>query len=84
VPACGKDMIIRRVDDLNVVEYWAGCPDCQWAGWLRELPCGGCHRHRLFEWTGKAWRCLRCGHVRSDQSPPRALPRYGHGRAGGL
>ncbi len=75
-PACRGKLILRRIPDLNVVEYRARCPGCQWAGWLRELRCGGCHGRRLFEWTEGAWRCLRCGHVRGDQSPPRAFPRH--------
>jgi len=75
-PACRGKLILRRIPDLNVVEYRALCPGCQWAGWLRELRCGGCHERWLFEWTSEAWRCLRCGHVRIDQSPPSAL--HGH------
>lgn len=73
-PACGKYMILRRISDLNVVEYRARCPNCQWAGVLREFLCGGCYGRRLFKWIGEAWSCLLCGHVRSDKSPPRTLP----------
>jgi len=76
-PTCGGELLLRRIDDLNVVEYQAHCRSCPWAGWLRDFRCGGCHRRRLFEWTGGAWRCTRCGHVRRDQSPPRTLDRYG-------
>jgi len=83
-PACGGELILRRIDDLHVVEYRARCRGCPWAGWLREHRCGGCHGRRLFEWTDGAWRCIRCGHVRGDQSPPRALPRYGSRGAEGL
>ena len=60
-PACGGELILRRVDGLHVVEYRARCPGCRWAGWLREILCGGCHGRWLFEWTGGAWRCTRCG-----------------------
>jgi hypothetical protein len=49
---------MRRIDDLNVVEYDARCSVCYWAGWLRVLRCGGCHGRRLFEWTNGSWRCL--------------------------
>ena len=83
-PVCGGELLLRRIPDLNVIEYRARCPGCQWAGWLRDLWCGGCHGHRLFEWTGEAWRCLRCGHVRGDQPQPRALPRYRPSEPGGL
>jgi hypothetical protein len=75
-PGCGGALLLQHVDDLHVVEYRARCLGFQWAGWLRELGCGGCHGRRLFEWTEGAWRCLRCGHVRGDQSPPRAFPRH--------
>jgi DnaJ-class molecular chaperone len=75
-PACGGELILRRVDNLHVVEYRAHCQSCPWAGWLRDLRCGGCHGLKLFEWTDETWRCIRCGHVRGDQLPPRALPRY--------
>ena len=82
-PHCARGLLLRRVDDLDVVEYRARCPGCQWAGWLRELRCGGCHGLRLFEWTEGAWRCLRCGHVRGDQSLPRAFPRHEPSEPGG-
>jgi hypothetical protein len=75
-PACGGELLLRRVDGLHVVEYRARCPGCRWAGWLREILCGGCHGRWLFEWTGGAWRCTRCGHVRRNRSPPIALDGY--------
>jgi DnaJ-class molecular chaperone len=71
-PGCGEPLTMRRIEDLTVVEYQARCLGCSWTGTLRELPCGGCHGHRLFKWTDGAWRCTRCGHIRGDQSPPRA------------
>jgi len=82
-PACRGKLILRRIPDLDVVEYRARCPGCQWAGWLRELRCGGCHGRRLFEWTSEAWRCTRCSHVRGDRSPPRALDGYESSKPGG-
>jgi len=83
-PGCGGPLTMRRIDDLTVIEYQARCQVCSWAGALRVIRCGGCHGDHLFKWTGEAWCCLRCGHVRGDQSPPRALPRYGsRGAEGG-
>jgi hypothetical protein len=73
-PACGEELILRRIDDLKVIEYQARCQVCSWAGVLRVIRCGGCHGDHFFEWTGEAWRCTRCGHVRGDQSPPDLSP----------
>jgi len=75
-PVCGGELLLRRVPDLHVEEYRARCGGCDWTGWLRKLRCGGCHGLHLFEWAPDEWRCLRCGHVREDQSPPRGLDRY--------
>ena len=74
-PGCGGEMLLRRVDDLNVAEYRADCRSCGWGGWLRTIVCGGCHVDHLFEWTGTGWRCLDCGHIRTDSSLPRAVDR---------
>jgi hypothetical protein len=76
-PGCGGPLTMRRIDDLTIIDYQARCQACSWTGWLRVLRCGGCHGDHLFEWTGGAWRCTRCGHVRVDGSPPRTLDRYG-------
>jgi len=78
------ELILRRIGDLHVVEYRARCRGCPWAEWLREFRCGGCHGRRLFKWTGEVWSCLLCGHVRGDQSPPRALDGYGPSEPRGL
>ena len=72
-PECGGELILRRVGDLNVMEYRADCQSCVWTGILRKLRCGGCHGDHFFEWTSESWRCLDCGRVRRDPSPPRGL-----------
>jgi DnaJ-class molecular chaperone len=76
-PRCGGELTLRRVDDPFVLEYRALCHGCGLTGPLRELRCGGCHGNRLFTWTGNAWRCLDCGHIRDGRSPPRSLERVG-------
>ncbi len=83
-PACGGELLLRRVDGLHVVEYRALCPGCQWARWLRELWCGGCHGLKLFEWTNGTWRCILCDHVGGSQPLPRALHRHEPSGPGGL
>jgi len=70
-PGCGGELIFRRIDDPHIVEYRARCRICDWKGPLRELRCGVCHRDWLFTWTGDAWRCTRCGHVRGPNSATR-------------
>ena len=72
-PICSGEMLLRRVSNLAVVEYRGHCTGCLWSGILRKIRCGGCHGEHLFEWTGIGWRCLDCGHVRRDPSPPRGL-----------
>jgi len=72
-PTCGGSVAMERVEDLNICEYRATCQACKWAGTLRKLRCGGCHGEHLFEWTSESWRCIDCGHVRRDQSPPRGM-----------
>ena len=71
-----EERTLRAIEMTRIVLERARCPGCQWTGRLRELRCGGCHGRRLFKWTGEAWSCTRCGHVRGDQSPPRALDGY--------
>jgi len=83
-PACGRELLLRRVDGQHVVEYRALCPGCQWARWLRELWCGGCHGLKLFEWTNGAWRCILCDHVVGSQPLPRVLHRHKSSGSGGL
>ena len=73
-PNCGGRLFLNRTDDVNVVEYEASCLSCRWTGSLRQLRCGGCHRQRLFLWTGEKWRCIQCGHVK-ESSPPRSVAR---------
>ena len=79
-PECGGELFLRRVEDLNVAEYRGHCAGCLWARILRLLRCGGCHGYHLFEWISESWRCIDCGHVRRDPSPPRGLEA---GRPGG-
>jgi len=66
---CGGRLHLRRIDDLNVVEYQGRCQDCGWWGILRELRCGECHRNRLFSWVGDEWRCTQCGRTRKSSLP---------------
>jgi len=71
-PECKAPLLMRRIEDLNVVEFEASCPSCGWAGVLRYLRCGGCHNNRLFTWAGESWLCICCGHLRRASQPRRA------------
>lgn len=79
-PACGGSVEMERVGDLNVIEYRGHCTGCLWSGILRKIRCGVCHGDQFFEWTGTDWRCIDCGHIRSDPSPPRDLILEAEGR----
>ena len=74
-PECNTDLVMRRIDDLAVVEFEAYCPSCGWNGTLRYLRCGDCHKNRLFTWTGESWRCIHCGRIRGRASPPKEVKR---------
>jgi predicted RNA-binding Zn-ribbon protein involved in translation (DUF1610 family) len=70
-PECGARFNLRRIEDLTVAEYKARCPKCGFSNSLKQMKCGGCHGLKFFRWTGKLWRCIQCGHIRRDASPPR-------------
>ena len=70
-PECGAKLDLTRVEDLTVAEYRAHCPGCGFENIFRLMRCGGCHGQRFFRWVGGLWRCVRCGHVHGNASPPR-------------
>jgi predicted RNA-binding Zn-ribbon protein involved in translation (DUF1610 family) len=70
-PECGAKINLTRIEDLTVAEYKAHCPKCGFSNSLKQMKCGGCHGLKFFRWTDKLWRCVQCGHIRRDASPPR-------------
>jgi hypothetical protein len=76
---CGGELLLRRIDNLQVVEYRTHCYGCGWVSPLREHWCEGCQANKLFVWIGEKWRCTMCDHIHGDQLPPRGLETGGRG-----
>jgi Zn ribbon nucleic-acid-binding protein len=70
-PECNFILTLKRVKNLNVLEYNGECQKCGWTGIFRQIRCGRCHDNRLFHWKDNKWSCFKCGHTRYS-SPPKS------------